>query len=34
MFRGPHRDTADTRQWRKSLPAELEQLPRWLDLLS
>jgi spectinomycin phosphotransferase len=34
LFRGPHRDTPDTRQWRDSLAPALEQLPRWLQLLS
>jgi spectinomycin phosphotransferase len=31
MFRRPHRDTPDTRQWRDGLAPRLEQLPRWLD---
>jgi spectinomycin phosphotransferase len=34
MFRHPHHDTDDTRRWRQALGPELEQLPRWLDLLS
>ncbi len=34
MFRNPHRDTPDTRRWRDSLAPNLEQLPRWLELLS
>jgi spectinomycin phosphotransferase len=34
MFRGPHRDTADTRRWWQGLPPWLEQLPRWLDQLA
>ena len=34
IFRNPHRDTPDTRRWRQALAPELEQLPRWLDLLS
>jgi len=34
MFRNPHRDTPDTRGWRQALAPELDQLPRWLDLLS
>ncbi len=34
MFRNPHQETADTRQWRQALGPQLEQLPRWLDLLS
>jgi spectinomycin phosphotransferase len=34
MFRSPHHDTADTRQWRQALAPQLEELPRWLDLLS
>ena len=33
MFRRQHRDTPDTRQWRDGLAPQLEQLPRWLDLL-
>jgi spectinomycin phosphotransferase len=33
MFRRQHRDTPDTRQWREGLAPQLEQLPRWLDLL-
>jgi spectinomycin phosphotransferase len=33
MFRHQHRDTLDTRQWRDGLAPQLEQLPRWLDLL-
>jgi spectinomycin phosphotransferase len=33
MFRRPHHDTPDTRQWRQSLAPQLEQFPRWLDLL-
>jgi spectinomycin phosphotransferase len=33
MFRSPHHDTPDTRQWRQSLAPLLEQFPRWLDLL-
>ena len=33
MFRHQHRDTPDTRQWRDGLAPQLEQLPRWLDLL-
>ena len=33
MFRCPHQDTADTRQWRQSLAPLVEQLRRWLDLL-
>jgi spectinomycin phosphotransferase len=32
-FRHRHRDTPDTRQWRDGLAPQLEQLPRWLDLL-
>jgi spectinomycin phosphotransferase len=34
LFRRPHRDTSDTRLWRDSLASGLEQLPRWLELLS
>ena len=34
MFRGPHRDTADTRRWRQSLAPLLEELPGWLDAVS
>jgi len=34
MFRNPHRDTADTRLLRDGLEHHLEQLPRWLDLLT
>jgi spectinomycin phosphotransferase len=34
MFRNPHRDTADTRKWRAALGPELDQLPRWMGLLS
>jgi len=33
MFRHQHRDTPDTRQWQESLAPQLEQLPRWLDLI-
>jgi spectinomycin phosphotransferase len=33
MFRHRHRDTPDTRQWWHGLAPQLEQLPRWLDLL-
>lgn len=33
LFRNPHRDTPDTRQWQPGLSSLLEQLPRWLDLL-
>jgi spectinomycin phosphotransferase len=33
MFRHQHGDTPDTRQWREGLASQLEQLPRWLDLL-
>jgi spectinomycin phosphotransferase len=33
MFRSPHHDTPDTRQWRQSLAPLLERFPRWLDLL-
>lgn len=33
LFRNPHRDTADTRQWWRGLAPRLEQLHRWLDLL-
>jgi spectinomycin phosphotransferase len=33
LFRNPHGDTPDTRQWRQGLPPLLEQLPIWLDLL-
>jgi len=34
MFRRPHRDTPDSRRWRDSLAPALQQLPRWLRLLS
>lgn len=34
LFRHPHRDTPDTRRWRDSLAPGLEQLPRWLELVS
>jgi spectinomycin phosphotransferase len=34
MFRGPHRDTADTRRWRQSLGPLLEELPGRLEALS
>lgn len=34
MFRNPHLDTPDTRKWRRALAPELDQLPRWVDLLS
>ncbi|HUB37923.1 MAG TPA: phosphotransferase [Streptosporangiaceae bacterium] len=34
LFRNGHRDTADTRLWWDGLAPRLEQLPRWLDLLS
>ena len=34
LLRNRHRDTPDTRQWRDSLAPWLEQLPRWLELLS
>jgi spectinomycin phosphotransferase len=34
LFRRPHRDTPDTRRWRDSLTPALQQLPRWLRLLS
>jgi spectinomycin phosphotransferase len=34
LFRNDHCDTPDTRQWRDSLAPGLEQLPRWLELLS
>ena len=34
MFRGPHQDTADTREWRQSLAPLLEELPRWLESLN
>jgi spectinomycin phosphotransferase len=34
LFRRPHRDTPDTRRWRDSLAPALQQLPRWLQLLS
>lgn len=34
MFRHPHRDTADTRHRWHDLARQLEQLPRWLDLLA
>jgi spectinomycin phosphotransferase len=33
MFRHRHRDTPDARQWWRGLAPQLEQLPRWLDLL-
>jgi spectinomycin phosphotransferase len=33
MFRRQHRDTPDTRQWRDALAPQLEQLPRWQELL-
>jgi spectinomycin phosphotransferase len=33
MFRGRHRDTADTRLWLQGLSPRLEQLTHWLDLL-
>jgi spectinomycin phosphotransferase len=33
LFRNRHRDTPDTRRWWHGLAPELEQLPRWLDLL-
>jgi spectinomycin phosphotransferase len=34
MFRNPHLDTPDTRLRRQALASELDQLPRWLALLS
>ncbi len=34
LFRNRHRDTADTRRWWQGLSPRLEQLPRWLDLVS
>jgi len=34
LFRNRHCDTADTRLWRAGLTPQLEQLPRWLELLS
>jgi spectinomycin phosphotransferase len=34
LFRHPHRETPDTRRWRDSLAPRLQQLPRWLQLLS
>ena len=34
LLRNRHRDTPDTRRWRDSLAPWLEQLPRWLELLS
>lgn len=33
MFRGHHRDTADTRLWLQALSSRLRQLPQWLGLL-
>lgn len=33
MFSNRHTDTPDTRQWQQDLAPQLEQLPRWLDLL-
>lgn len=33
MFRNHHHDTPDTRRWSQALAPQLEQLPRWLDLL-
>jgi spectinomycin phosphotransferase len=33
MFRGPHRDTPDTRRWWQGLPPRLERLPHWLRQL-
>jgi spectinomycin phosphotransferase len=34
LFRNRHGDTADTRMWWDGLSPRLEQLPRWLELLS
>lgn len=34
MFRNRHRDTADTRRWWQGLAPRLEQLPRWLGLVT
>ena len=34
MFRNRHRDTTDTRRWWQGLAPRLEQLDRWLDLVS
>jgi spectinomycin phosphotransferase len=34
LFRNTHHDTPDTRRWRQGLRRDLEQLPRWRDLLS
>ncbi len=31
MFRGPHRDTPDTRRWRQAMGPLLDELPGWLD---
>jgi spectinomycin phosphotransferase len=33
LFRNAHQNTADTRRWRLGLTRDLEQLPRWRDLL-
>jgi hypothetical protein len=33
MFRNRHRDTTDTRRWWQGLAPQLEQLPKWLDLV-
>lgn len=33
MFRNRHRDTIDTRRWWQGLAPQLEQLPKWLDLV-
>jgi len=34
LLRNRHEDTADTRRWREGLGPQLEQLPRWLELVS
>lgn len=34
LFRNRHHDTADTRRWWQGLAPRLEQLDRWLDLVS
>jgi hypothetical protein len=34
MFRNPHRDTADTREWWQSLAPLLAELPGRLETLS
>jgi spectinomycin phosphotransferase len=34
LFRNAHRDTPGTRRWRRGLTRDLQQLPKWRDLLS